>query len=126
LENSAAAPLEAECQALCKRHGGLCAVTGITIAEAHAEWQPLTAYAKTQEHVLEIIMPILAVAIRRPRRDWPVAPVGLLLIRSIEGDRRRLLVQPGSREGIDLQSMERDRPKQPVQMRRKQPIEDLP
>jgi hypothetical protein len=71
-------------------------------------------------------MPIFAVPISRTRRDWPVAPVGLLLIRSIESDRRRILVQPGDRDGIDLQGIERDRTKHTVQIPSKQLIEDLP
>ena len=52
--------------------------------------------------------------------------MGLLLIGPIEGDRRRILVQPGRREGIDLQGLEGDRTKHPVQIHRKQPIEALP
>ena len=71
-------------------------------------------------------MPIFAVPVSRTRRDGPFAPVGLLLIRSIEGDRRRILVQPGGRDGLDLQGVERNRTKHTVQIRRKQPIEDLP
>ena len=98
----------------------------MAIAHAEAEWEALTAHAETQEHWLEIIMPIFAVPIRRTRWDWPLTPVGLLLIGPIEGDRRRILVQPGRREGIALQGLEGDRTKHPVQIHRKQPIEDLP
>jgi len=124
--HNAAHSREAERQALLNRYRGLCAVTGIAIAHAHAEWEALTAHAKTQEHLLEIIMPIFAVPIGRARRDWPVAAVGLLLISPIEGDRRRILVQPGGREGIDLQGIERDRAKHTIQIHSKQRIEDLP
>jgi hypothetical protein len=89
-------PREAERQALRNRHGGLGAVTGIAIAQAHTDWETLTAHAKTQEYLLEIITPIFAVPIHRTRRDGACAPVGLLLLGPIEGDRRRILVQPGS------------------------------
>ena len=88
--------------------------------------EAVTAHAETQEHVLAIITPIFAVPIRRTRRDGPCAPVGFLLIGPIEGERRRILGQPGRREGLDLQGVECDRPKHAVQIHRKQPIEDLP
>ena len=67
--HNAAHPIEAERQALLNRHGGLCAVTGIPIAHAQAEGEAITAHAETQEHLLEIIMPIFAVPISRTRRD---------------------------------------------------------
>jgi hypothetical protein len=62
----------------------------------------LTAHAKTQEHLLELIMPIFAVPIGRPRRDQPFDRAGLLLIGPIERERRRILMEPWSRDGIDL------------------------
>jgi hypothetical protein len=62
----------------------------------------------------------------RPRRDRSFAQVGLLLIGPIQGDRRRILMKPRGREGIDLQGVEGDRPKHAVEMRGKQRIEDLP
>jgi hypothetical protein len=122
----AAHAIEAERQALLTRDRGLWAVSGLAIAHAQAEWEALTAHAKTQEHWRELMMPICAVPIGRTRRDWPFAPVGLLLISPIEGDRRRLLGQPGGRDGIDLQGMERDRTTHTVQIHRKQRSEDLP
>jgi hypothetical protein len=60
------------------------------------------------------------------RWDRSFAPVGLLLIGPIEGDRRRILMQPRGRKGIDLQGIERDSPKHAVEMRGKPRIEDLP
>ena len=104
--HNAADPVEAKGDTFLNRYGGLGTVTGIPIAQAHAQREPVTAHAETQEHLLEIITPIFAVPIRRTRRDGPCAPVGLLLIGPIEGDRRRILVQPGRREGIDLQGLE--------------------
>src|SRR4029453_5720984 len=101
-------PIEPQSQALLNAHGALSAVTGIAIAHAEAEWEAFTAHAETQEHLLEIIMSIFAVPIRRTRWDWPLTPVGLLLIGPIEGDRRRILVQPGGRDGIDIEGIERD------------------
>jgi hypothetical protein len=117
--------IEAKRQAFLNRHGGLCAIAGIPIAHAQAERETLTAHAKTQEHLFEIIMSIFAVPISRTRRDWPVAPVRLLLISPIEGDRRRILVQPGGRDGIDLQGIEGDGPKYLVEMNGEEGIENL-
>jgi hypothetical protein len=51
---------------------------------------------------------------------------GLLLIGPIEGDRGRILMKPRGQDGIDLQGIERDRTKHPVQRRRTQRFEDLP
>jgi hypothetical protein len=90
--DNAAHPIESQGQALLNGHGGLSAVTGIAIAYTQAEWEALTVHAETQEHLLEIIMSIFAMPISRTRWDWPLTPVGLLLIRPIEGDRRRILV----------------------------------
>ena len=90
-----------------------------------AEWEACTAHAKTQEHLLEIIMSILAVPIRRPRWDWPLTPVGLLFIRPIESDRRGILGEPWGRDSLDRQGMERDRTIHAIEMRSKQGIEDL-
>src|SRR5262249_22351187 len=126
LGHNAAHPIESQCQACFNGYGRLRTVAGIAIAHAEAEWETLTAHAEAQEHLLEIIMAIFAVPIRRPRWDWPLPPVGRLLIRPIESDRRGILMEPGGREGIDLQGMERNRPKHPVQRRRKQRLEDLP
>ena len=68
-------------------------------------------------------MAIFAMPVSRPGCSRGLR---LVFIRAIEGERRRILVQPGGREGIDLQGIERDRPQHPVEMRRKQRLEDLP
>src|SRR5437016_10990861 len=78
--HNAAHPVESEGQTFLNRHGGLGAVTGMTIAKAHAQREAITAHAETQEYLLEIIMPIVAVPIGRPRRDRPFDRAGLLLI----------------------------------------------
>ena len=101
-------------------------VTGIPIAKAHAQREALTAHAETQEHLLEIIMPLFAVPIGRPRWDRPFARAGLLFISSVQGNRRGILMEPGSREGIDLQGVEGDRSKHAIEIHGKQRLEDLP
>jgi len=72
--------VEPERQTLLNGHRGLCAVTGIAIAQAHAEREAITADAETQEDLLEIIPPIFAVPIGRPGRDQPCDWAGRLLI----------------------------------------------
>src|SRR5262245_27829886 len=61
--------VESERHTLLNRRGGLCAVTGIAIPHAQAEREAITVHPKTQEHLLEIIMPIFAMPIGRPRGD---------------------------------------------------------
>jgi hypothetical protein len=127
VRHKAAHPLESKRQTLLNRHGGLGAVTGIPIASTQAQREAITAHTETQEHLLEIITPIFAVPIGRPRRDRPCDRAALLLlIGSIQGDRRRILMEPWGREGIDRQGVERDRTKHAVEMRGTQGIEDLP
>ena len=50
----------------------------------------------------------------------------LVLIRAIEGNGRRILVQPRGGDGIDLQRFQRDSAKHTVEIGRQQRIEDLP
>jgi hypothetical protein len=99
---NAAHPVEAERHTLLNGYGGLCAVTGIAIAHPEAEREAFTAHAETQQHLLEIIAPIFAMPIGRPRRDRSFAQAGFLLVGPIQADRRRILMEPGGREGIDL------------------------
>lgn len=123
---NAAHPVEAERPTLLNGDGGLCAVAGIAIAHTEAEREAITAHAETQKHLLEIITPIFAVPIGRPRWDRSFTQVGLLLIGPIQGNRRRILMKPRGREGIDLQGVEGARPKHAVELRGKQRLEDLP
>src|SRR5215510_14062654 len=124
--HNAAYPIEAERHTLLDRYGCLCAITGIAVAQAHAERETLTTHTETQEHLLKIIPPIFAVPIGRPGRERPFARAGHLLIGPIQGDRRRILMQPWGRESIDLQGVERDRTKHAVELRSKQGLQDLP
>jgi hypothetical protein len=70
-------------------------------------------------------MPIFAVPIGRPRWDRAFARPDRLVLGPIEGDRRRILMEPGGREGIDLQGIEGDGTKHPVERRGKQRLEHL-
>ncbi len=119
-------PVKTEGHTLRDRHQGLCAVTGVAIAQAHTERQALTADAETQEDLLEIITSIFAVPIGRPRRDKPCDRAGLLLIGSIQRDGRRILMEPRSRDSIDVQGVEGDGTKDAIELCGKQRLENLP
>jgi hypothetical protein len=75
--------------------------------------------------LLEIIAPIFAVPIGRPRRDKSCIRVGLFLIGPIQENGRRILMKPRGREGIDLQGVQRNSPEHAVEMCGKQRIQDL-
>ena len=83
-------------------------------------------HPETQAHLLEIITPIFVVPIGKTGRDRPFDGAGLLLRGPIQGASRRILMEPGGRDGLDVQGVERDRPKHAVEMRGKQRIEELP
>jgi hypothetical protein len=132
VRDNATHPVEAERHTLLNRHGGLWAVTGMAVAHAQAEREAITVHAETQEHLLAIIMPIFAMPIGRTWGDRALRTVGVrgtgvlpFLIGPIERDRGRVLMEPGGWNGIHLQGMQCHSPKHPVQMGRKQGIEDL-
>src|SRR5207245_7004663 len=58
--HNAVHPVEPERHTRLDGHGGLGAVTGIAIAQAHAEREAIAAHAETQEHLLEIVMAVFA------------------------------------------------------------------
>src|ERR1043166_4989480 len=124
--HNTAYPAEAKGDTFLNRYGRLGTVTGIPLAQAHAQREPITAHAETQEHLLEIITPIFAVSIGRTRWDKPFARASLLLIGPIQANRRRILMEPGGCQGIDLQGVKRDRTKHAVEMRGKERLQDLP
>src|SRR5262249_42875976 len=109
VRHNAPAPVAPQRQTLVKGPWGLWAVARIAIAPAEAEREPLTTHTETAQPLLEIITPILAVPIRRTRR-YELLGRGLalgrwarvFLISSIQSERRRILREPGGRDGIPL------------------------
>jgi hypothetical protein len=126
VSHNAAHPGESERHTLLNRYGCLWAITRVAVANAQAARETITTHTETQEHLLEIITPIFAVPRGRPRRARPFAWAGLLLIGPLQGERRRILREPGGRDGIDRQGVERDSPKHAVQIGGTQRIEELP
>ena len=80
----------------------------MAIAHAEAAWAASTAHAEPEEHVLEGIPPILAGPISRPGWAKPRTRAERLLRGPLQADRRRIRMEPGGREGIDLQGVEGD------------------
>jgi hypothetical protein len=99
-------------------------IARIPIPAPHTQRQPAIATApQTQEHLLEIRAAIFAVSVGWPRGSRCLR---LVRIRPIERNSRRVLMQPGGRDGIDLERFEGDRPKDPIEIGGKQRIEDVP
>jgi hypothetical protein len=73
--------------------------------------------------LFEVVTPVFAMPVGRPRRPRRLR---FVLIGPIEGNRGGILMQPGRREGIDLQGFARDRTKYRVERSRNQRIEDMP
>jgi hypothetical protein len=71
---------------------------------------------------LELITPVLAMAIRRPRGAWGLRCV---CVGSIQGKGRRVLRQPGCGKSLDLQCFEGDRAQHLVEIGRKQRGEEV-
>ena len=117
-------PVETQRETCLDRHGSLRTITGVAIANAHPQGQPaIAAHAQAQEHLLEIIAAVFTMPIGGTGRLWGLR---LVLIRAIEGNGCRILVQPRGGDGIDFQCFQRDSAKHTVEIGRKQRIEDLP
>ena len=95
VRHQAAYPVEAQRHTRRNSDGGLWAITGMAIAHAQAEREPLTPHAETQADLREIIRPICAMAIGRTWGHWTGPQAALLLIGARQRDRRGSLMEPG-------------------------------
>jgi len=91
------------------------------------------AHPETQEHVRAIRVPIFPGPVggagwHRARGLWrPLCPWGCLLcLRTIEGDRRGILVQPGSGHGLHLQGLQCQGATHPVDVGGTEGLQNLP
>jgi hypothetical protein len=117
-------PVHAQRQTLFNGERGFHTLPAVAIPQANAQGYPsIPAHAETQQALLEIGTPIFAMP--RGRSGRPVS-LRCVLLDAIEGNRRRVLMQPGRRERIDLQGFESDGAKHFLEMGRKQRIEDVP
>jgi hypothetical protein len=65
--HNAAHSVESKCQTLFNGYGRLRTVAGVTITHTHAEREAITAYAKTEEDLLELVVAVFAMSIGRVR-----------------------------------------------------------
>jgi hypothetical protein len=109
------------------------AITRVAIVNPQAQWQSsITAYPETQKHLLEIIGPIFAVPIGRTRRHRALWRLGGLavcacrrLIGTLQGNRRRILMEPRRWDRIDLERPPGHGAKHPIEICGNQGIEGL-
>jgi len=116
-------PLQPQGQTLLNGYGGFHTIAAVAITHTEAEGDSaIPTHAQTEEALFEVVTTVLAMPISRRRSAWGLRCV---LIGPIEGN-RRVLRQPGHRDGIDLQGFEGDRPTHRIEISRKQRIENVP
>jgi hypothetical protein len=94
----------------------------ITHPEAQGD-ASISTDPEPEEHRFELVPPVLALPVGRPRgADW----LRSVLIRPIEGNRGGILRRPRGWDGIDLQGCERNGTKPLVEIGGKQGIQEVP
>src|SRR4029450_346129 len=123
IRHNPAYPLTAQRQTLLNRPRRLHTITAVTVPhpEAHRDTS-IAADPETEEHLFELIPPVFAMAIGRPGGSWGLRFVGVC---SIQGNGRRVLMQPWGGNGIDLQGVESNGAIHLVEIGRKQRLEDV-
>src|SRR5262249_55415120 len=115
---------QAQCQTLLNRERGFHTITAVAIPHSEAQGDAaISTDPETEEHLFEISTAVFAVSISRAGRRWDLRGI---LIGAIEHNSRSVLMEPGRRNGIDLQRFESDRVKHRVEIGGKQRIEDVP
>jgi hypothetical protein len=107
-------PVEPERHTRRDGHGGLGAVTGMAIAQAHAEREALPVHTATQEPLRESVMAVWAMPRGGAGGDKPCNRAGRLLLGPLQGDRCRRLMEPWCREGLPLKGVKCDGTKHAV------------
>jgi hypothetical protein len=124
IRDDPAHPLQPQGQTLLNGYWGFHTIAAVAITHPEAEgYAAIPTHAETEEYLFEVVTTVFAMPIGRPRSAW-----GLRFVRigPIEGNRGGVLMQPGRRDGIDLQGFEGDRTKHRVEIGRKQRIENVP
>ena len=124
VSDDTADPLEPESKTRLDRHRDCCPVTAVASTHPEASgYAPIPAHTETEEHLFELVPPICAMSIGRPRSLWRLRCV---LLGPIERNRRGILMEPRRRDGITLPGLEGNGPKDPGEIRRQQRLENLP
>jgi hypothetical protein len=131
--HEAADPLESQGETLLHGQGGRDAIARVAIPKAYAKGPPaLATHPETQQHLLAIITAICTLPRGWACRPWRLRLTGrlrdrpLVLIGTLEGNRRGILMAPGRRDGIDLYGVERPSATHPVEVGGTQGLKDLP
>jgi hypothetical protein len=120
--NHCAWTFQAQSQTFLNRERGFHTITAIAIPDAQAQRDAsIAAHPKTEQHLLEIVTAIFAMAIGRA---GCLGRLRFVLIGPIEGNGRGVLMEPGGGEAIDLQGFEGNGTKDLVEIGCKQGIED--
>src|SRR5262245_53418241 len=91
-------PLQAQGQTLCNRYRGFDTTAAVAVVDTEAQGDAASpAHAQTEEHLFEVISPVFAMPVGRPRSPQRLRVV---LIGPIEGNRGGVLMQPRYRDGI--------------------------
>ena len=122
----AAHAVEAKGQTLCKGDRRLRTVAGRAITHAPTEREALTAHPETQKDLLELLTPLFAMPIGRPGWEQPCDRTGLLRIGPLQGERCRILLEPGGRDSLDVQGRECDGAQDALERCGTQRLQDLP
>jgi hypothetical protein len=124
----------AQGKTLLEGDGGCRALPRLAIADAQAQRQaPIAPHPKAEQPLREIVPPLVAMSVGGVRGHRRRHALGRLLARrcvsrrgAIEGKRGRVLRNPGRRQGIDRQGLERQDTAHPVQVGSKQRLKKLP
>src|SRR4030095_1831740 len=91
-------------QPLLNGYGGFHTIAAVAIAHTETQrYDSIAADPETEEHLFELITPVFAMSIGRPGGSWGLR---FVCVCSIQGNSRRVLMQPLCGNGIDLQGVE--------------------
>ena len=93
----------------------------ITYTEAPGD-PSIAAHAQTEEPLCEVVTTVLALPIGRARRPQCLR---FVLVGPIQGNRGGVLMQPGRRDSIDFERLERDGAKDLIEIGGKQGVQDV-
>ena len=115
--------LQAQGEALLKRHWRLYPVTRMAIPPPESQWHPAIAtHAETQQYLFELATPVFTVALGRPRRSRRRR---FVRIRPLERHGRRVLMQPGRGNRIALQGFQGNGTHPPLEIGGNQRLQDV-
>jgi hypothetical protein len=117
-------PCQAQGPTRFNRHRGFYTIAAVPVADTEAQgYAAIPAHAQTEEHLFEVVTPVFAMSVGRPRSPRHLR---IILIGPLEGNRGGVLMQPRGRDGRALQGFESHCTKHGVEIGRKQRIEDVP